>query len=90
MLWRYIKLLKFIFFITIIPLEYKAMLRKPLEPDMDLANLNAFIAVAEMGSFSQAAERLHLTQPAVSKRMASPLESQLKVRLFDRWAAKSA
>ena len=50
---------------------------------MDLANLNAFIAVAEMGSFSQAAERLHLTQPAVSKRLAS-LESQLNVRLFDR------
>lgn len=50
---------------------------------MDLANLNAFIAVAEMGSFSLAAERLHLTQPAVSKRLAS-LESQLNVRLFDR------
>ena len=50
---------------------------------MDLANLNAFIAIAEMRSFSQAAERLHLTQPAVSKRLAS-LESQLNVRLFDR------
>jgi DNA-binding transcriptional LysR family regulator len=36
---------------------------------MDLANLNAFIAIAEAGSFSEAAERLHLTQPAVSKRM---------------------
>ncbi|MFI8739618.1 LysR family transcriptional regulator [Stutzerimonas zhaodongensis] len=50
---------------------------------MDLASLNAFIAIAEMGSFSLAAERLHLTQPAVSKRLAS-LESQLSVRLFDR------
>ncbi len=50
---------------------------------MDLANLNAFIAIAETGSFSLAAERLHLTQPAVSKRLAS-LESQLNVRLFDR------
>jgi DNA-binding transcriptional LysR family regulator len=50
---------------------------------MDLANLNAFIAIAEMSSFSLAAERLHLTQPAVSKRLAS-LESQLNVRLFDR------
>ena len=38
---------------------------------MDLASLNAFIAIAEMGSFSLAAERLHLTQPAVSKRLAS-------------------
>ncbi len=50
---------------------------------MDLANLNAFIAVAETHSFSLAAERLHLTQPAVSKRIAA-LEAQLDVRLFDR------
>ncbi len=50
---------------------------------MDLAGLNAFIAIAETGSFSLAAERLHLTQPAVSKRLAA-LESQLDVRLFDR------
>jgi DNA-binding transcriptional LysR family regulator len=50
---------------------------------MDLATLNAFIAIAELGSFSDAAERLHLTQPAVSKRIAS-LEQQLNVRLFDR------
>ncbi|MCF7202893.1 LysR family transcriptional regulator [Pseudomonas oligotrophica] len=50
---------------------------------MDLANLNAFIAVAETGGFSLAAERLHLTQPAVSKRIAA-LEQQLDVRLFDR------
>ena len=50
---------------------------------MDFANLNAFIAIAEYGSFSGAGERLHLTQPAISKRIAS-LEQQLNVRLFDR------
>jgi len=50
---------------------------------MDLANLNAFIAIAETGSFSNAGERLHLTQPAISKRIAG-LEQQLNVRLFDR------
>ncbi len=50
---------------------------------MDLANLNAFIAIAECGSFSGAGERLHLTQPAISKRIAG-LEQQLNVRLFDR------
>lgn len=50
---------------------------------MDLANLNAFLAIAEAGSFSEAAERLHLTQPAVSKRIAA-LEQQLDKRLFDR------
>jgi DNA-binding transcriptional LysR family regulator len=50
---------------------------------MDLANLNAFIAVAEARSFSVAGERLFLTQPAVSKRIAA-LEQQLDTRLFDR------
>ncbi|MGF1528712.1 MAG: LysR family transcriptional regulator [Candidatus Competibacterales bacterium] len=50
---------------------------------MDLNNLKAFVAVAETGSFSQAAERLHLTQPAVSKRIGL-LETDLKVRLFNR------
>ena len=50
---------------------------------MDLANLAAFVAVAEQGGFSAAAERLHLTQPAVSKRIAL-LEASLDARLFDR------
>ena len=50
---------------------------------MDLASLDTFIAIAETGSFSAAGERLHLTQPAVSKRIAA-LEQQLNARLFDR------
>ncbi len=50
---------------------------------MDLSNLRTFLAIADSGSFSTAAERLHLTQPAVSKRIAA-LEQQLDVRLFDR------
>lgn len=50
---------------------------------MDIAALKAFITVAEAGSFSLAAERLFLTQPAVSKRIAG-LESELDARLFDR------
>ena len=50
---------------------------------MDIASLRAFLAVADAGSFSQAAERLFLTQPAVSKRIAT-LESELDARLFDR------
>ena len=47
------------------------------------AGPDAFLAVAESGSFSTAAERLFLTQPAVSKRIAQ-LEQQLGTRLFDR------
>jgi DNA-binding transcriptional LysR family regulator len=50
---------------------------------MEFAALKAFVAVAETGSFSLAAERLFLTQPAVSKRIAT-LESELEASLFDR------
>lgn len=50
---------------------------------MDIDSLKAFLAVAEVGSFSQAAHRMHLTQPAISKRIAQ-LEQQLDARLFDR------
>lgn len=50
---------------------------------MDTEALRAFLAVAEQGSFSLAAQTLHLTQPAVSKRIGS-LEEQLGCRLFDR------
>jgi DNA-binding transcriptional LysR family regulator len=50
---------------------------------MDTQNLKAFIAVAESASFSVAAERLHLSQPAVSKRVLL-LEQQLDAQLFDR------
>lgn len=50
---------------------------------MDIPSLTAFLTVAECGSFSTAAEQLHLTQPAVSKRIAS-LEQQLGTPLFDR------
>jgi DNA-binding transcriptional LysR family regulator len=50
---------------------------------MDIQNLRAFIAVAERSSFSAAAVDLHLTQPAVSKRIAL-LEAELDTALFDR------
>ncbi|MEI2742207.1 MAG: LysR family transcriptional regulator [Candidatus Competibacter sp.] len=50
---------------------------------MDIASLRAFVTIADQGSFSSAAERLHLTQPAVSKRVAT-LEEELNARLFDR------
>jgi DNA-binding transcriptional LysR family regulator len=50
---------------------------------MDIASLRAFVEVAREGSFSQAAESLFLTQPAISKRIAA-LEDELEVRLFDR------
>jgi len=50
---------------------------------MDTQNLSAFEAVARLISFSKAAEQLHLTQPAISKRIAN-LEHHLNCKLFDR------
>lgn len=55
---------------------------------MEISQLNAFLAVAELQSFSIAAERLHITQPAVSKRIRQ-LEDNMKTRLFDRIGKKS-
>ncbi|WP_078119425.1 LysR family transcriptional regulator [Thiosocius teredinicola] len=50
---------------------------------MEIAALQAFVEVADHQSFSEAAEALFLTQPAVSKRVAQ-LESELNTKLFDR------
>ncbi len=50
---------------------------------MDATDLETFLAVAEDRSFSRAAERLHLTQPAVTKRIKR-LEEHLATLLFDR------
>lgn len=50
---------------------------------MDTQSLHAFVTVAETASFSLAAERLFITQPAVSKRILN-LEQQLGCKLFDR------
>jgi len=52
---------------------------------MDNQSLKAFVTVANCASFSVAAEQLHLTQSAVSKRIAS-LEHQTGKKLFDRIA----
>ena len=49
---------------------------------MNTARLQAFIAVMQHKSVSKAAEQLHLTQPAISKRLRS-LEQEFEVRLFD-------
>jgi Transcriptional regulator len=50
---------------------------------MDLRQLEIFAKVAEMGSFSRAAEALHVTQPTVSEHIRA-LEDELGVRLLDR------
>lgn len=50
---------------------------------MEISELVTFIKVAETASFSDAAEQLFVTQPAVSKRIAA-LEASLDLKLFDR------
>jgi DNA-binding transcriptional LysR family regulator len=50
---------------------------------MDLRQLEIFAKVAELGSFSKAADALHLTQPTVSEHIRA-LEDELGVRLLDR------
>jgi DNA-binding transcriptional LysR family regulator len=50
---------------------------------MDLIQLRAFVTVAREGNLTRAAERLHLTQPAVSLQIKS-LQQTLKVKLFNR------
>ncbi|MEE8366325.1 MAG: LysR family transcriptional regulator [Gammaproteobacteria bacterium] len=55
---------------------------------MQTSQISAFLAIAELQSFSRAAERLHITQPAVSKRIQQ-LEEQMKTSLFDRIGKRS-
>jgi DNA-binding transcriptional LysR family regulator len=50
---------------------------------MDLRRLEIFAKVAELGSFSRAAEALFLTQPTISEHVRS-LEDELGVQLLDR------
>lgn len=50
---------------------------------MDLRNLNTFIEVAELGSFTRAAEKLGYSQPTVSFQIRQ-LEQDLNTTLFDR------
>src|SRR5215813_13325179 len=50
---------------------------------MELHQLEAFEAIVAHRNFTRAAEALHLTQPAITRQIAS-LERELRTRLFDR------
>lgn len=50
---------------------------------MTFDQIRTFLWVARLGGFRKAAERLHLSQPAVSTRIAN-LEQELNVALFER------
>lgn len=50
---------------------------------MDFKQMEAFLSVAKLKSFSKAANAIYLSQPTISSHIAS-LEKELNVQLFDR------
>jgi DNA-binding transcriptional LysR family regulator len=50
---------------------------------MDLRHARTFVTVADLGSVSKAALRLHVAQPALSRQIRG-LEQELGLKLFDR------
>ncbi len=50
---------------------------------MTLRNLRIFLAVADCGSMSEAAKKMHIAQPSVSGTIGE-IEEQYGVRLFER------
>lgn len=54
---------------------------------MEIDQITAFLEVAQLHSFSRAAEKLYRTQPAISAQIRS-LEQEFKQKLFDRSGRK--
>lgn len=55
--------------------------------DMNFRELNIFLSVCELGSMSEAARHLYMTQPAISQAI-SELEGEYNIKLFDRIGKK--
>lgn len=55
---------------------------------MEFKQLEAFVAVVDYGSFSEAARKLYLTQPTISAHVRS-LEEELHTKLIIRTTKKN-
>jgi DNA-binding transcriptional LysR family regulator len=55
----------------------------PAKRTLDLGTLRSFVTIAETGSMTRAAARLHMTQSAISMQIKR-LESSLNLSVFDR------
>ena len=55
---------------------------------MDIDEIRTFLAIAETGGFTRAGQRLHRSQPAISRRIEL-LEHALGVPLFDRMRGRA-
>lgn len=61
----------------------KALTNSVSSVDFDLRQLEVFVKVLELGSFSKAGEAVHLAQASVSERIAT-LENMVGAKLLDR------
>ncbi len=50
---------------------------------MDIDEIRAFVAIAQLGGFTRAADQLHRSQPAISRRIGL-IEDELGAPLFER------
>src|SRR5436305_1654070 len=50
---------------------------------MDLRRVRTFVTVAELGSVSRAALRLHISQPGLSRQIQE-LQHEFKIKLFEK------
>ena len=59
------------------------MAKTSIGGDMDIRVLRYFLAVASEGNITKAAEKLHITQPTLSRQMMD-LEEEMGTSLFIR------
>ena len=60
-----------------------ALQLRSLSANMELRHLRYFVAVADALSFTKGAQKLHLSQPSLTRQIKD-LEEGIDVRLFDR------